>query len=132
MPASTFESRYKGLVLPVAKWSGGYFTTRSTKDLIRSSVRMILHTRLGERVMLPEFGSRLHELAFEPMDDILKQLARTFVIDAITRWEPRVTLRDVKITTDSDNSRFGIVVVYTINENAEQDSLVLSGFGGQV
>lgn len=132
MPVGAFESRYKGLVLPVVKWSGGYFTTRATKDLIRSSIRMILHTRIGERIMLPEFGSRLHELAFEPMDDILRQLARTFVIDAITRWEPRVTLREVKITTDADNSRFGIVAIYIINENAEQDSLVLSGFGGQI
>lgn len=132
MPASTFESRYKGLVVPIAKWSGGYFTTRATKDLIRSSIRAILHTRIGERVMLPEFGSRLHELTFEPMDDILKQLARTFVIDAITRWEPRVTLRDVKIVTDPDLHDFGVVAIYIINENAEQDSLTLSGFGRQI
>lgn len=132
MPARAFESRYKGLVYPVSKWSGGYFTTRTTKDLIRSSIRMILATRLGERVMLPEFGSRLYELVFEPMDDALRSLARTFVIEAIQRWEPRVTLQAVSLSSDDNTNTFTISMSYIINENAEQDTLVLSGLGRQI
>jgi phage baseplate assembly protein W len=114
------------------KWSGGYFTTRTTKDLIKSSIRMILTTRLGERPMLPEFGSRLYELVFEPMDDGLKALARTFVIEALQRWEPRITLQSVLLGTDPDNNTFSISMTYVINENAEQDTLVLSGIGRQI
>lgn len=132
MPSRAFEARYKGLVYPVVKWSGGYFSTRTTKDLIKSSIRMILTTRLGERVMLPEFGSRLYELVFEPMDDSLKALARTFVIEALQRWEPRITLQNVTMGTDPDNNTFFISLTYAINENAEQDTLVLSGLGRQI
>jgi len=130
--ATSFAARFRGLVLPIRKWSGGYFSTRTTRDLIQSSIRMILMTRLGERVMLPEFGSRLHELVFNQMDDVLKQLARTYVIDAIGRWEKRITIQDVKIITHPDTHEFDVFMSYVINESADQDSLVLEGFGGSL
>jgi len=130
--ATNFNARFKGLVSPVAKWSGGYFTTRLTKDVIRSSIRNILHTRLGERVMLPEFGSRLHELVFEPLDDIMRQLARTYVIEALRRWERRITITDVKVVSDEDRHEFSVVVTYVINENAEEDTLTIEGFTRQI
>lgn len=132
MPARTFPARFRGLVIPIAKWSGGYFSTRTTKDLIKSSIRMILLTRLGERVMLPEFGSRLHELVFEPMSDVLAQLAKAYVIEAIQRWEPRVILQKVTIVPNEAANTFSVAMTYIIKENAEQDTLVLADLGRQV
>jgi phage baseplate assembly protein W len=71
-------------------------------DHINESIRQIIGTSPGERVMLPEFGSRLRELLFEPNNDVLKSLAKVYVADAIRRWEKRVILKKVQIDNDPD------------------------------
>lgn len=45
--------------------------------------------------MLPEFGSRLHELMFEPNDTILQQQIIDETAGAIARWEPNVRVMAV-------------------------------------
>ena len=67
---------------------------------IHESIRQILSTRLGERFMLPEFGSRLPELVFQPNDVVFRALARQFIVDAIKRWEKRVVIEGVTFSED--------------------------------
>jgi phage baseplate assembly protein W len=62
---------------------------------IKESILQILGTRPGERLMNPEFGSRLHDLVFERSDEVLKGLIRHYVIDAIKRWEKRIIITGV-------------------------------------
>lgn len=53
----TFEPRlWKGPALPITRFPGGYFTPKDTYDLIWASIMMILGTRIGTTIMLPEFG----------------------------------------------------------------------------
>ena len=61
-------------------------------DSIYQSIGNILSTRKGTRLFLPEFGSNIEDLLFEPMDDITASKLYDFVIEAIERWEPRVQL----------------------------------------
>lgn len=90
----------KGLRFPFAfqKRSGGaQVSTVTSLDHahIHESILQILGTRPGERLMNPEFGSRLKDLVFEPNDFVFKGLIRHYVIDAIERWEKRVYVTDV-------------------------------------
>jgi hypothetical protein len=50
--------------------------------------------------MRPEFGCRLHELLFEGNTAILHGLVRHEVREALTRWEPRLVIDDVTVTSD--------------------------------
>lgn len=59
-------------------------------EKIISSIRMILMTRPGERVMQPEFGSRLYDLVFEQSDAITKDLLYLYTVEALERWERRI------------------------------------------
>ena len=55
--------------------SGSPQVSSSTSDdheHIKESIRQILGTRIGERFMRPDFGSRLHELVFEGNDAVLR------------------------------------------------------------
>ena len=70
-------------------------TTSREHEHIRESILQILGTRIGERFMNPEFGSRLKDLVFEQNDEVLKGLLRHYVIDAIKRWEKRVIITEV-------------------------------------
>lgn len=64
---------------------------------LRQSIRDILTTPIGSRVMQRTYGSRIPELLDAPM-------SRGFVADlvaaaaeAITEWEPRVQLKRVQV-----------------------------------
>ena len=119
-----FGARYRGLALPLREKKGGPWEVSYTKEIIHSSILSILTTHPGERVMLPEFGSRLNTLVFEPNDVLLKSIARRMVIRAIKRWEPRVSLVDVLITTE--DHEFSIQMRYIIKETQAEDSLFIS------
>lgn len=117
------DLRFKGLTIPLTKKSGGVFTVEHTREIIRSSVRMILGTRIGERVMTPSFGSNLDRLVFEPNDVVLHALVRTNVRTAIETWEPRVEFDRVEIETVEHELR--VVAHYRILAVGLEDSVVL-------
>ncbi len=77
-------------------------STATSRDQqhIHESIRQILGTRRGERFLLPEFGSRLHELLFEGNDAILRGLVRHEACDVLARWEPRILVEDVQVASD--------------------------------
>ncbi len=100
-------------------------------DHINESIQQILGTSPGERVMLPEFGSRLRELLFEPNNAILKSLVRVYVIDAIRQWEKRVIVKKVQIDNDPDQAFLNIHIFYTIIKNQAVGNLVFPFYLGQ-
>lgn len=62
---------------------------------LRQSIRDILTTPLGTRVMRREYGSRLFELVDAPLNaDTLTDIYAA-TAEALDRWEPRFALRQV-------------------------------------
>ena len=64
---------------------------------VEDSIKRILETPIGSRVMLPEFGSKLHTLIDRKMDESFKLDFYRFTAEAILKWEPRVKLERVEI-----------------------------------
>lgn len=115
-----------GMTFPQRINGKGFFEfTGDIQRLVRCSIYQILGTRPGERVMEPEFGSRIHELIFEPLDQICISLGRVYTVQAIERWEPRVALGDVQVKVNSDAGRMEIYGVYKITKLAVKDSFLL-------
>ena len=82
---------------------------------VNQAIHMLLATRMGERVMLPEYGSKLPELVFEPNDEVLHTELQFWVTEAIARWEKRITLTAVTTIDEPDLSQISIKIDYTIN-----------------
>ena len=63
---------------------------------LRQSIRDILTTPLGSRVMRREYGSRLFDLVDAPLNDatIIDIFAAT--AEALLRWEPRLQVQRVR------------------------------------
>src|SRR4030095_345610 len=57
---------------------------------IRQSIRIILETAPGERVMRPNFGCGIHDLVFAAVDSKTVQRICSEVEDALRRYEARV------------------------------------------
>mgnify|MGYP002746793533 FL=1 len=64
---------------------------------IENSIKDILLTPLGSRVMLPEYGSRIYELIDRKVDDEFRADLACFVIEAVERWEKRVKIDEVRL-----------------------------------
>ncbi len=67
-------------------------------DHLRQSIRDILTTPLGSRVMRRDYGSRLFELLDSPITPALLAPVTAAVAEALTKWEPRFALETVSIT----------------------------------
>lgn len=63
-----------------------------------------MFTRRGERVMMPRFGTRIPDLAFEPMDDITLMVLEED-LRAVVNFDPRVELVNMKIIPSPDENR---------------------------
>ena len=85
----------QGLTFPLQiSQQGGFALAHGVND-IEQAVRIILGTSPGERVMRPEFGCRIHELVFAPNNATTRRLLAYYVEEALDRWEPRITIREI-------------------------------------
>jgi phage baseplate assembly protein W len=85
---------------------------------------IILRTDFGERVYRPNFGSRLSELVFEPMNVQTLMLIRLYVEQALEMWEPRIILKEVRADPDPIRGRVDIEIVYQPKNSLDTRSLV--------
>ncbi|MHB2022172.1 MAG: GPW/gp25 family protein [Mycobacteriales bacterium] len=93
----------RGLSWPMGvDHTGAIRLTSGTADLDRS-IRMVLVTAPGERVMRPQFGCRIWEMLFEPVTPNLLGLMAEAVREAVAQWEPRVTVSEVVVEPDGDD-----------------------------
>ena len=60
-------------------------------DLVKQDLLNAFHTRRGERIMRPTFGSRIHDLLFDPFDEETKELVIEDALAIIGR-DPRVVI----------------------------------------
>jgi phage baseplate assembly protein W len=98
---------------PVAAANGDIATAAYETD-IAQSIRIILGTAPGERVMRPDFGAGLKRLIFEPMSTTTAALAQYNVQKALTQWEPRIDQITVKVTPQPSTGCLSIEVRYRV------------------
>lgn len=104
----------------------GSIETSNAGERIKDSIHLILSTRPGERIMNPEFGSRLPLLVFEPNDQILHNLLRHYTGEALARWEKRIVVLSVNLidNLDGDGNTIGVEVQYSIRNSHIRGSYV--------
>ncbi len=122
-PAADFVGR--GFAWPFGvDHTGAIALTEGTGD-VEDSMRVVLLTAPGERVMRPAFGCRIWELLFEPITPNLVGLVRQAVRDALARWEPRVEVEDVRPVQDAvDPGLLRIAVDYRVRSTNDRRNLV--------
>jgi len=75
----------------------------NTLDKIGKNIIWALKTPIGARPNLPEFGSRLPWLLFEKLDSSYLELAKLYIVECISRCEPRVIIRAIRnVSTEAD------------------------------
>jgi len=98
------ENSWKGYPYPIVKGPKGYFGGSKGINQIKSDLLILLLTSPGERVMLPDFGTPLKDLIFDPADNGLVNRARQMIIDSIRKWEPRIAVDQIQVSLGADRS----------------------------
>ncbi len=123
-----------GWKYPVQVTPAGRIALSQYEDDIREAILIILGTAKGERVMRPDFGCGIHDLVFAPINTATITLVENSVREALTVYEPRIELIQVKASADraeegkllvmidyrvrSTNSRFNIVYPFYLKEGS--------------
>lgn len=116
----------RGFKFPVSvDPSTNRFAMSSAEDDITEAIRLILRTNLGERVMLPEFGTAAGDYLFS--DSRAEKIAEleTSVREALERWEPRIMDIDVRAANDDGSLNYvDISINYTVRTTNNQFNMV--------
>ncbi len=115
----------QGLAFPLQVNQRGEIALVRGETDIEQSIRIILETSPGERVMRPEFGCRAKELLFAPRDSSTAGLMAYYVRRALRRWEPLIEVLDVEALPDPD--RDGVLLVevnYEVRTTHDERSIV--------
>jgi phage baseplate assembly protein W len=92
---------------------------------VSQSLRLLLMTAAGERVMRSGFGTEAPALVFAPASETNMQLLETSISDAVRDYEPRVVVDDVVVTESPFTpERVDIEVTYTVRRTNTRDSVV--------
>jgi phage baseplate assembly protein W len=71
---------------------------------IRQSIRDILTTPVGSRVMRRDYGSLLPELIDQPANPANLLRLKAATVMALIRWEPRISVNNVSLQIGMDGS----------------------------
>lgn len=84
---------------------GGAFSQEFGEQLVRNNILDMFLTKVGERVMMPTFGSNFHRMVFEQLDSITAGEVRSHIIELLRRYEPRVVVKDVRVNTEEGSGK---------------------------
>jgi len=114
--------------------TGSVELTADEED-IQASLKILLGTTAGERLMHPKYGLNMQELLFEPMNTTMQTLLKDRLKTMVLVYEPRINLLSLELDTSklfegylnlilsyvvrSTNSRFNLVYPFYLNDGNE-------------
>lgn len=116
----------RGWAMPVAldPRTGAVASVAYEED-IRQSIRIILETAPGERVMRPTFGCGIHELVFASVDSTTIKLIRSAVEDALRRFEARIDVLRVDVLEEATSrGELLVEIEYRVRKTNQTGNLV--------
>ncbi len=94
------------------------------EDDIRESLRILLSTQVGERLLAPRYGCDLMKFVFEPLTATMATYIKELVRTAVLYFEPRVIVERINLSVDSIAGRLDIELEYVIPATNTRYNLV--------
>ena len=105
---------------------GSFSVEMVSNDLdIRESLWILFSTSLGERVMLPRYGTQIWQMVFHAINTTLMTQLADMVSQAILYWEPRIEVIDISVTPDATHDGVVLIMVdYVVRRTNTRSNLV--------
>ena len=96
----------------------------SDEDDIQNSLKVLLCTRVGERIMQPKYGCNLDVMLFESIDESLLTYIQDLVFTAIYYFEPRINPEKVTVEATAEEGTVLVNVEYITRSTNSRNNLV--------
>lgn len=95
----------------------GDITKKTDEEAIKASIRNLIQTKNFERPFHPEIGSQIFSLLFENFTPVIAQVMKKTILDTIEKFEPRVSVLDIKIQERPDSNELSVDIEFLINSS---------------
>jgi uncharacterized protein len=114
----------RGWSFPVEPTDAGSLRYEQDEQKVQRAILIILGTARGERLMRPEFGSRLRDLVFAPLNSSTKSLVAKAITEALVKWEPRIDVLNVSPDDAADPATLVVNIEYRVRATNSVFNLV--------
>lgn len=94
-------------------------TLHKDEDAVKESIKNLILTDRGERLMQPNLGGNIYAMIFENLTPAVLKLIEENVRTTINLYEPRAELQDVTASSNIDDNAVNIRITFYI-KNVEQ------------
>ncbi|AKZ26174.1 baseplate assembly protein [Ralstonia solanacearum] len=94
----------------------------SDQPHVVQSMRDILSTPIGSRVMRRDYGSEVPELIDQPLNPATRLRTMSAAVSALVRWEPRIRIASVRFWID-ENGKPALDIVADRVDGPRRESL---------
>jgi phage baseplate assembly protein W len=121
---STLRYLGKGWSFPIAPGARKALDLVQGPDKVKQSIRIILDTEPGERIMRPTFGCALRRYLMKPNTIATRSLMSSDVGQALAQWEPRVRVSQISVDPGDDPALVLIGISYVHVRDGRPGNLV--------
>lgn len=89
------------------------------EEAIKESLKNLILTDRGERLMQPNIGSDVRVSLFENATPATLKILEERVRDVINNYEPRVSIIDIDVTSLYDNNRVQITIYFYVRNRED-------------
>lgn len=115
----------KGISFPFSVNEKKEISLSSEAENIKESIRIIVGTARGERLMDPDFGCDVNKLVFYPNNANTASLAKYYISQSVRKWEPRISNVSVDVHPDPYKENvLRIKITYNIISVNAMDNMV--------
>jgi uncharacterized protein len=100
-----------GVAFPPRLDATGQWATSVGAQNVRESIQILLLTRLGERLMYPNYGSSLGTYLFAPNNPATRKSIEGEITRTLQLWEPRINIDSVSVDVDPSNAQAAIATI---------------------
>lgn len=110
---------------PRVEQDTGRIVMTAHEEDIKQSIRIIVETSKGERVMRPDFGCGIHDLVFDVVSSATLRRVEREIDDALRRFEARIDEVTVTVNaTEVHLGRLDISVDYLVRATNQPGNFV--------
>ena len=105
-------------------------TLYDKNEQAKENLKSLLLTKIGERYMLPDFGTELINILFEPNTDLLNIDIQSMLMERVGYWLPYVSIQTIDVKTAQSNpeltNEIEILIIFAVLDSFNTDSIKLS------
>ena len=120
-----------GFRFPILPNAAGSLSYVDGDQNVEQSLKILLLTALGQRVMRPDFGSQAPRMVFAPGSVQYLGLLENSIREAVRDWEPRIDLEEVSAEVNPlDETQVTVQIGYRIRQTNTRSNLVFPFYLG--